>query len=83
MFQTFEDFTRSFCVRCSDVGLNCECVICEDSEEKVLNMTIMHMFEYHAINPKEITSEMKSKIERYMVCDSVRANILQEDSNIS
>jgi hypothetical protein len=33
-----------------------------------MNMTIMHIFEYHAINPKEMTSEMKSKIERNTRC---------------
>jgi predicted phosphatase len=29
-----------------------------------MDETIMHMFKYHAINPEEMTSEMKSKIHR-------------------
>lgn len=63
MSQIFEDLSRSLCVRCSDIGLNCSCVIFGKSEEKIMDMTIMHMFEYHAINPEEMTSEMKSKIK--------------------
>lgn len=27
-----------------------------------MDETVIHMFEYHAINPEEMTSEMKSKI---------------------
>jgi predicted small metal-binding protein len=34
------------------------------SENKVMNETIAHMFEYHAIDPKEMTSEMKSRIKQ-------------------
>lgn len=64
MSQIFEDFSRSLCVRCSDVGLNCSCVIFGKSKEKVMDKTIMHMFEYHAINPGEMTSEMKSRIKQ-------------------
>jgi predicted small metal-binding protein len=39
------------------------------SERKVMDETIIHMFEYHAIDPKEMTSEMKSKIKQ-----SIRAS---------
>jgi predicted small metal-binding protein len=78
MSQIFEDFSRSLCVRCSDVGLNCGCVIFGKNEEKVMDMTIMHMFEYHAINPEEMTSEMKSKIKENIHAsrDKVRAQHL-------
>jgi len=29
-----------------------------------MDETIVHMFEYHAIDPKEMTSEMKSRIKQ-------------------
>ena len=75
MSQIFEDFSRSLCVRCSVVGLNCSSVIFGKSKEKVMDMTIIHMFEYHAINPGEMTSEMKSKIKENIHAsrDTVRA----------
>ena len=62
MSQTYDDFSRSFCILCSDVGLNCDCVIFGNRVENVVDRTISHMFEYHAINPEEITSEMMWKI---------------------
>jgi predicted house-cleaning noncanonical NTP pyrophosphatase (MazG superfamily) len=42
------------------------------------------MFQYHAINPKEITSEMKSKIKEniHLYRDLVRAQILHEMTDI-
>jgi hypothetical protein len=33
------------------------------SEEKVIDNTIIHMFEYHAINPDEMTTCMRLKIK--------------------
>ena len=85
MSQTFGDMLQSLFVRCSDVGLDCDCVIFRMNEKKVMDETIMHMFEDHAINPKEITSEMKSKIEvnMHLYRDSVRAQILHEITDIS
>jgi len=85
MSQIFEDLSRSFHVRCSDVGLDCNCVIFGLNEKKAMDETIIHMFEYHAINPEEMTSEMKSKIKEniHLYRDSVRAQILQEISNVS
>jgi hypothetical protein len=32
------------------------CVISRKSEEKVMDLAIMHVFEYHAINPEQMTS---------------------------
>ena len=61
MFQTFEDCIRSFCIRCENVGLDCNCIIYGNTEEKVANETFLHMFEYHAINPEEMTTCMKIK----------------------
>jgi predicted small metal-binding protein len=60
--QTSEDLLRHFFVRCSDVGLNCDYVIFGVSEEKVTNTMIIHMDEYHAINPREMTTCMRLKI---------------------
>ena len=75
MSQIFEDCSRPFYVRCEDVGLHCNYVIFGKSEKKVMDKIIIHMFEYHAINPGEMTSEMKSKIKEniHVFRDSVRA----------
>lgn len=66
MFQTFEDCIRSFCIRCDDVGLDCNCAIYGNTAEKVVDETFMHMFEYHAINPNEMTTSMRLKIKENM-----------------
>lgn len=78
MSQTSEDLLRSFFVRCSDVGLDCGCVIFGKSSEKVMNTMIVHMYEYHAINPEEMTTCMKLKIREniHPYDDLVRAQIL-------
>lgn len=56
MSQTSEDLLGSFFVRCSDVGLDCECTIFGESEDKVKDTMITHMYEYHAIIPEEMTT---------------------------
>jgi predicted small metal-binding protein len=73
MSQISEDVARSLSVRCSDVGLDCNCVISGMSETQVMDMTVSHMFEYHAINPEEMTTCMKTKIRENMreSCTSV------------
>jgi predicted small metal-binding protein len=53
---------QSFCIRCEDVGLDCNCTNCGISEERVVYNTILHMLEYHAIKPGEMTACMKLKI---------------------
>jgi predicted small metal-binding protein len=63
MSQTFEDCARLFCVRCADVGLDCDCTVFGSSEEKAVDMAIRHMFELHAIIPEEMTTCMKLKIQ--------------------
>jgi predicted small metal-binding protein len=85
MSQTFGDMLLSLFVRCSDVGLDCNCVIFGTNEKEVMDETIVHMFEYHAINRQEMTSEMKSKIRdnMHLYRNSVRAQILHEISNVS
>ena len=54
---------ESFILRCADVGLDCNCVNFGSSEENTVDNTITHMFEYHAINPQEMTTCMKLKIK--------------------
>lgn len=43
MSQTFEDWTKPYSVRCSDVGLRCNCVIFGMNEKRVMNETVAHM----------------------------------------
>jgi predicted small metal-binding protein len=66
MFQIFEDCIRSFCIRYEDVGLDCDCIIYGNTAAKVVDETFMHMFEYHAINPNEMTTSMRLKIKENM-----------------
>ena len=62
MSQLFEDCIKSFCIRCEDVGLDSNCINYGISEERVIYNTILHMLEYHAIKPEEMTAYMKLKI---------------------
>lgn len=62
MSQTSEDLLESFLVRCSDVGLDCGYDMFGNSEEKVMEKAIIHMDEYHAINPEEMTTCLRLKI---------------------
>jgi predicted small metal-binding protein len=75
MSQIFEDWTKPYSVRCSEVGLSCNCIIFGRSERKVMDETIVHMFEYHAIDPKEMTSEMKSRIKQNIRASRVMVRI--------
>ena len=85
MSQTPEELLRSFFVRCSDGGLNCDYVIFGTSEEKVMDTMIIHMYECHAINPQEMTTCMRLKIKENIRLhrDSVRAQILHKFPDIS
>jgi predicted small metal-binding protein len=67
MSQTYEECIQQFCIRCSDVGLDCNCIIYGINEEQVIYNTIIHMLEYHAINPAEMTTCMKLKIKEKML----------------
>jgi predicted small metal-binding protein len=62
MSQTYENCIQSFSVRCEDVGLDCNCTIYGISEETAIDNTILHMSEYHAISPEEMTTCMRLKI---------------------
>jgi predicted small metal-binding protein len=63
MSLTYEDFIQLFCIHCKDVGLDCNWSIYGISEENVIDNTILHMFECHAIKPEEMTSCMSLKIK--------------------
>lgn len=62
MSQAYEDCIQLFCVSCEDVGLDCNCNTYGISDETVIYNTILHMLEYHAIKPEEMTTCMKLKI---------------------
>jgi len=44
----------------------CNCTIYGISEEKVFDNTNIHMSEYHAIKPEEMTTSIKLKIKENM-----------------
>jgi predicted small metal-binding protein len=50
-------------IACGHVGLDCDCVMSGATEEDVMKEAIEHIWEYHAIKPEEMTSEMKVKIK--------------------
>ena len=81
MSQIFEPCIRSFCIRCEDVGLDCNCIIYGNTEEKVANETFLHMFEYHAINPNEMTTSMRMKIKENMQIHSHNDCLSKSKSN--
>ena len=85
MSQRFDDCVRPLFVRCFEVGLDCDCIICGINEKKVIDETVRHMFEHHAINPEEMTTCMKLKIREniHTYRDIVRAQIVHEFSDVS
>jgi predicted small metal-binding protein len=85
MTQLSADLLRFFIIRCSDVGLDCEHVIFGNSEYAVMHNAVVHMHEYHAIIPEEMTTCMKLKIREniHSYCDPARTQILYELSNVS
>jgi predicted small metal-binding protein len=62
MSQTYDDCIQLFCVYCKDVGLDCNYSIYGTGEQTVIDNTILHMFEAHAIKPEEMTTCMKQRI---------------------
>lgn len=84
MSQISEGFLRSFIIRCSEVGLDCGHVIFGDSEYRVMQNAIIHMYEYHAIISEEMTTCMKLKIREniHSYRDLMRAQILDESSDV-
>lgn len=84
MSQISKGLLRSLIIRCSDVGLDCGHVIFGDSECRIIQNAIIHMHEYHAIIPEEMTTCMKMKIREniHSYRDSMRAQILDESSDV-
>ena len=48
---------------CMEVGLDCDCVIVGDSNEEVASKAVKHVWQVHAINTEEMTSDTKTKIK--------------------
>jgi predicted small metal-binding protein len=46
-----------------EVGLDCDCVIVGDSNEEVASKAVKHVWQVHAINTEEMTSDTKTKIK--------------------
>jgi predicted small metal-binding protein len=84
MSQISKGMLRSFIIRCSDVGLDCGHIIFGDSEYRVMQKAVIHMYEYHAIIPEEMTTCMKMKISEniHLYRDSMQAQILDESSDV-
>ena len=84
MSQISKGMLRSFIIRCSGVGLDCGHIIFGDSEYRVMQNAVIHMYEYHAIIPEEMTTCMKLKISEniHLYCDSMQAQILDESSDV-
>lgn len=74
MSQTFEDWTKPYSVRCSDVGLRCNCVIFGMNEKRVMNETVAHM-SIMPFDPKEMTSQMKLRIRQNIKASSVMVRV--------
>jgi predicted small metal-binding protein len=48
---------------CGDIGLDCNYIIKGNTEEEIVKKATEHIWELHAINPKEMTTEMKVRIK--------------------
>ena len=66
------------------MGLDCGHVIFGNNEYAVMHNAVVHMHEYHAIIPEEMTTCMKLKISEniHLNRDSMQVQILDESSNI-
>jgi predicted small metal-binding protein len=49
-------------VICEQVGFACDYVIDGETDDDVMRKAVEHIWEYHAIKPEEMTSDMKAKI---------------------
>ena len=79
MSQSYEECSQElFCVRCKDVGLDCNCTIYGIDEEIVIDNTILHLFENHAIEPEEMTTCMRLKISENVHVTKLPATGLDE-----
>ena len=73
----FESYEQAFCIQCRDVGLICNHVIFGSSKNEAMENAIVHMFEYHAIKPEEMTTCMRLKI-----CQNIHRSSLQASGNL-
>jgi predicted small metal-binding protein len=49
---------------CSNIGLDCNYTIEGNTEEELMKNAAEHIWEVHAIHPREMTSEMKARIKQ-------------------
>ncbi|MDQ6863304.1 MAG: DUF1059 domain-containing protein [Thermoproteota archaeon] len=47
--------------------LSCDYVIQAETDEEIMQKTVEHIWEHHAIKPEEMTSEMKVRINENIV----------------
>jgi predicted small metal-binding protein len=47
---------------CHDIGLDCGYIIEGETDEDIIKSAEQHIWKIHAIQPEEITSEMKARI---------------------
>ena len=58
-------------IECKDIGLKCDRIIRNQTEDGVVSKVMEHLWEGHAIKPEEMTSEMKAKIKDNIHDDDV------------
>ena len=51
---------------CREVGFDCGYIINGETEEEVIRNATQHAWDYHAVKPEEMTSEMKVKIYEHI-----------------
>jgi predicted small metal-binding protein len=47
---------------CRSIGMDCDYIIEGETDEELTENALNHAWNYHAIKPDEMTSEMKAKI---------------------
>ena len=62
MSQTYDDCLQLFCIHCGDIGLDCDYTTYGINEETVIDNTIIHLSDNHAIVPEEMTTCMRLKM---------------------
>lgn len=50
-------------IECKQIGLDCDHIIKNQTEDGVVRKAVEHLWEGHAIKPEEMTSEMKVRIK--------------------
>ena len=78
MSQSYEDCIQIFCIRCKDVGLDCDSTVYGLDEETVIDNRVLDLFENHAIEPEEITTCMRLKISENVHVTELTSTELDE-----